>query len=264
MLTRISIMLRFVGSLLVTTPLWISAGCCLEISGSAAGTSAGLGIGSGGTGGKVSNTSGGSSSGGPIVPDAGTCRIDRHTVAGGTWLDLKFGSCTRCDPSSNPTDWTELDSGVPCEGFLSRDVLGPRVVPFAGSCLQGVESRSFCTCAEAGGPCVGDFACCGGYCNENGLCVITENLGYPSACGLGLPTAVENACVVGPCCLDAGWLGVRDGGGWCCGLVDGGVRFCLDAGQVCYEASDCCAGLSCVDKEAVFDGGAGYGFCEPD
>jgi hypothetical protein len=70
--------------------------------------------------------------------------------------------------------------------------------------------------------------------------------------------------------MDAGYTyGVEDGGGWCCGLIDGGVHTCLTTDQVCYAISDCCDGLSCIGTNGVqrfppnSDSDAGYGFCFP-
>jgi hypothetical protein len=64
--------------------------------------------------------------------------------------------------------------------------------------------------------------------------------------------------------LDAGIEGYPDGGGWCCGLIDGGIPLAyLHSGAVCYDTSNCCEGLACTGHDAIYGTDAGYGFCEP-
>ena len=62
--------------------------------------------------------------------------------------------------------------------------------------------------------------------------------------------------------MDAGFEDIPDGGGWCCGLFDGGVETCLPYRAVCNANPDCCEGLTCTGRDAVYGSDAGYGFCE--
>ena len=87
-----------------------------------------------------------------------------------------------------------------------------------------------------------------------------RNLGSITQCWNG--DEQPNICANGPCCLDAGLEDLPNGGGWCCGLIDGGVKTCLPVRGVCYDTSDCCEGLTCTGHNAVYDSDAGYGFCE--
>ena len=87
-----------------------------------------------------------------------------------------------------------------------------------------------------------------------------RNLGSITQCWNG--DEQPNICANGPCCLDAGLEDLPNGGGWCCGLIDGGVKTCLPVRGVCYDTSDCCEGLTCTGHSAVYDSDAGYGFCE--
>jgi hypothetical protein len=192
-------------------------------------------------------------------PDAGTCRIpDAGLVQAGTWLDAIRSSCIYCDPELNPDGWTILDAGDACEFFMDSAPSGPRDQPFFGTCT-GVFGDGF-QCTVHAGPCRTDVACFAGYCDlDSGQCVMDENRGYETECSSGPPQS--NLCAEGPCCLDAGIEGEPDGGGWCCGLVDGGVQICLDAGSVCYDSSDCCQGLNCVGNGAVLESATSYGFC---
>lgn len=199
------------------------------------------------------------------VLDAGTCRIgEAGPIPAGTWLDAFYGSCTICEPSLNPSGWTVLDAGEVCEQFDTAQYhLGPLVVPTSGRCSQ-LFAFPFgaCNWGTAGSTCneADGFGCGGGFCNDAGWCEVNQNLGWFDACG---PTSdPPNPCAQGPCCLDAGFEGAPDGGGWCCGLIDGGVKTCLPSGGVCYETSSCCEGLTCTGHDAVFDSDAGYGFCE--
>ena len=63
--------------------------------------------------------------------------------------------------------------------------------------------------------------------------------------------------------MDAGFDGLVDGGGWCCGLIDGGVKTCFPRRAVCYATSDCCEGLTLHRPPCgLRPSDAGYGFCE--
>ena len=190
-----------------------------------------------------------------VLPDAGTCRIgDGGLVAAGTWLSLLYGSCIICDPSLNPDGWTVLDDGQVCEQVVSAQQSGPAISSISGVCQSG-------HCASIGGRCEGqDLPCYGGFCGDGGYCELDQNLGWLTQCWNGYTH--PNMCADGPCCFDAGVEGVPNGGGWCCGLIDGGVQTCLPARAVCYATLDCCEGLTCTGHDAVFDSDAGYGFCE--
>jgi hypothetical protein len=210
--------------------------------------------------------------GGPDAGDGGYhsdsgCEIRGEIIPGGYWLNVQNGSCTYCDPALNPNGWTVLDSGQPCRGFAREDYLSMSypTVPFEGVC--GWDNHPFGTC---GGSLAGfgcnpsqGLGCQGGQCNADGWCEVTQNLGWFTACAVegAIP---PNACASGPCCPDGGYFGVfPDGGGWCCGLTDGGVPGCLAAGEVCVLDSNCCTGLHCQPPSGVLPGGAGsYGTCE--
>jgi hypothetical protein len=127
-----------------------------------------------------------------------------------------------------------------------------------------MDSTPYTACAFfTGGQLCGDDApCAGGFCDDAGACEIDQVLGFVTECFP--PQFSSDACATGPCCLDAG-----DGfGGWCCGLVDGGVTpACFGQGAVCLESSNCCAALTCIGQDAALytyvDIDAGLGFCEP-
>ena len=194
--------------------------------------------------------------------DAGTCRIgDAGPIPAGTWLDAFYGSCTICDPSLDPNGWTVFDAGEVCESFSSVQPHGSLAVPTSGRCAP-MPTFPFASCnwGTAGSTCNDSdgFGCGGGFCNDAGWCEVDQNLGYIDSCGDSNP---PNPCAEGPCCLDAGFEGIP-GGGWCCGLIDGGVQTCLPYRGVCFTTSDCCSGLTCVGHTAVYDSDAGYGFCE--
>jgi hypothetical protein len=238
-----------------------SSGCCLEVVPVLPTT------GGGGTTGRADGgPDAGPDAGDTGVQDAGSCLIDGKLVPAGTWLEGAFvGSCVICNPSMNEDDWTVLDGGQPCEALTSVQPYGPPTLPFSGFC--GVLDSLECIADLAGGGCgqVTDgeteakCGCIGGFCNDAGWCQVNENLGYSTSCG---DPVYANPCAQGPCCLDAGFAGLVNGGGWCCGLIDGGVATCLHSGAVCYSTSDCCDGLTCTGHTAVFDSDAGYGFCE--
>jgi hypothetical protein len=188
----------------------------------------------------------------------------------GTWDTTGYGSCVTCDPDLNPNDWTYLGTGEACEVMASPAFSGETFasVPVTGRC----SAEEHCLVTYAAGFCDGDFyGCPGGFCNDAGWCEVDQNLGWFDSCSglLGMLTVatVSNPCAQGPCCLDAGYGGIPDGGGWCCGLIDGGVQTCLGSNQVCFVSSDCCKGLSCVGTDAValpvFSRDSGYGFCIP-
>jgi hypothetical protein len=213
---------------------------------------------------------------GPDAGDAGDggyhsdggCDINGTIQPNGIWLNLGLGSCTACDPSINPNGWTVLDSGQPCRGFVSATDFGEALsvaVPFAGVCGFQYPFGS-CGGARAGGSCdvSRGFGCEGSVCNADGWCEVTQNLGWFTACGWA-NSIPENACADGPCCGDAGYAGViPDGGGWCCGLVDGGVPSCLSKGNVCLMDSNCCEALICTSSGGVIpgDAGGGHGTCQ--
>ncbi len=215
-------------------------------------------------------TTGGGVDGGPdagdggdagAVLDGGTCRIgDAGPIPAGTWLDTFYGSCTICDPSLNADGWTVLDGGQICQGFASVQPYGPLVVPFVAVCRDDRPPFRDCAGGTAGSTCneVDGFGCGGGFCNDAGWCEVDQNLGWFASCGYSNP---PNPCAHGPCCIDAGFEGIPDGGGWCCGLVDGGVNTCLPSGSVCYDNSNCCESLTCTGRGAVYGSDAGYGFC---
>ena len=228
------------------------AGCCFEVP---ILPSAGL------TGGPDAETEPGDAG----VLDAGRCLIDGSLVPAGTWLGDQFvGSCVICNPSLNPDGWTALDGGETCEGFTSVQWRGFPTMPYSGLC-QFWEGEVACLAATPGSTCDGQFrdlktGCVGGFCGDAGWCEVDQNLGWAASCGDSIPA---NTCAQGPCCMDAGFEGFVDGGGWCCGLIDGGTETCLPSGGVCYQTSDCCAGLSCSGDNAIYSSDAGYGFCEP-
>jgi len=215
--------------------------------------------------------------GGPDAGDGGYhadggCEVRGEIVADGDWLNLQNGSCTYCDPALNPNGWTVLDSGQPCQGFAreSSDMeMSYPTVPFEGVCAFDFSTPNgpFGSCggALAGFSCnlSQGLGCQGGVCNAAGWCEVTQNLGWFSACNRS-GAITSNACADGPCCSDGGYEGVPlDGGGWCCGLIDGGVSSCLTAGDVCVLDSNCCAGLVCMQATGRPPGGAGsYGICE--
>jgi hypothetical protein len=215
--------------------------------------------------------------GGPDAGDAGDggyhsdsgCEIrDFGIIQAGYWLNLQHGSCTYCDPALNPNGWSVLDAGRPCLGFAREGYNSPSpTVPFEGVCAldNGTGPLVMCGGAVAGSRCnlSQGFGCQGSICNAAGWCEVTQNLGSFTACGRD-GAIVSNACADGPCCSDAGYFGVvPDGGGWCCGLIDGGVSNCLAAGNVCVLDSNCCAGLRCTPPDAGLPGGPGsYGTCE--
>jgi len=194
--------------------------------------------------------------------DTGPCRIgDGGLVAAGAWLSTDIGSCIVCDPGLNPNGWTALDAGQACEWFNYVHEGGPFDVPLSGVCAT-FAAPPFLGCISSSGTCDGQHApCAGGFCGDAGYCELDQNLGWPTECWAG--PEHPNLCAQGPCCMDAGFEGIPNGGGWCCGLIDGGVQpACLASGLVCYATSDCCEGLTCTGHNAVFDSDAGYGFCE--
>jgi hypothetical protein len=247
--------------------LAIAPGCCLEISVAVGASTSGsmasvVGSGTGRSGG---GTSGGSSTGRAVALDAGTCEIDGGVFEAGTWQDVVYGSCAVCDPASSPTGWTVLDAGSVCEGmtYNSPESGTAQDTPVgSGRCALGPQLESplsfGCLFSGPGGECgeeVGEESgCIGGFCSDAGRCEIDQNLGFATYCGGNF-----NQCAEGPCCLDAGTNGMALAG-WCCGLIDGGVKTCLAVGQVCYDTTNCCDGLSCVGHDAVF-GSTSYGFC---
>ena len=196
--------------------------------------------------------------------DAGTCRIpDAGTVAADTVRGGRTGwdTCTLCDPLQNPTGWTTRDAGEACEQFLASTISGALDTPTPGLCEPGFPAYG-CTSRNPGSACDDMIPCVGGFCSDAGWCVIDQNLGVPTDCNA--VRTHPNACADGPCCPDAGLEGVLDGGGWCCGLIDGGAQpACLPSGTVCYETSNCCSGLTCTGYDAVFGIDSGYGFCMP-
>jgi hypothetical protein len=233
-----------------------STGCCLSTSNDDAGQSPGN---SGSSSGGSSGTTGGGTTGGiNLKEDAGTCLIDGGRVPAGAWLDPVKGSCIVCDPTANPTDWTELDAGTPCQAFIwpgfndhSTDSLS-----YTGVCWNtgGIFA---CHCTPFGNNCGGPAGpgCCGGVCSGGDFCTITQNIGWIGTCW---PESTRNPCAQGPCCADAGvYQGTMMG--WCCGL-DSGHSACLGGGNVCYDSSNCCPGLTCLPATATFDS-ASYGVC---
>jgi hypothetical protein len=224
-----------------------TAGCCLGAS----------------NGGQRSAASGGTTSGDFEPFDAGTCLIDGGRVAAGTWPTLN--SCVRCDPSQNAADWTLLQTGAPCELFVPSRNLGPLDLPVVGSCEASSETAPALDCESRspGSPCDAHIACIGGFCGDAGTCVVDQDLGQFTDCGI-LWNSGLNVCAQGPCCPGEG-----DVVGRCCGLFDGGVHACLSSGAVCYDSANCCNGLKCVGRDAVLQvryqhNDAGYGFCVPD
>jgi hypothetical protein len=207
--------------------------------------------------------------------DAGTCRVgDGGIVGAGTWLSLLYMSCAICDPDLNPDGWTVLDAGQACEGFVQLGAPDyPLTTPFSGVCRASGDPVFYTTCyglSSGKTGCNGVIPICmGGFCNDAGWCEVDQNLGPVDACGVGLSGAAgspqANPCAQGPCCPDAGIFGVVGGGGWCCGLIDGGVKTCLPSGAVCYQTSDCCEGLTCSGQDGIYEGNDSatpYGFCE--
>ena len=73
---------------------------------------------------------------------------------------------------------------------------------------------------NSGDPCDGGVPCVGGFCADAGWCVVDQDLGAITDCNVDRHR--PNTCAQGACCPDAGIEGIPDGGGWCCGLVDGG------------------------------------------
>jgi hypothetical protein len=187
-------------------------------------------------------------------------------VPAGEWEAVQLGSCTVCDPTNNPNGFTVVDAGAACQGFGALGYGEPLTVPFEGVCgfdppfgkCGGAHAGTRCNLSQG-------LGCQGGFCNTLGWCEVTQNLAGFTACGW-VDSIPSNSCADGPCCWDGGGYPgvVPDGGGWCCGLVDGGVPNCLSAGDVCVMDSNCCTGLHCTGPERVLpgDSGSGSASCE--
>jgi hypothetical protein len=227
--------------------LLVGAGCCLDTGAASTGTSGGNGS---------STSSGGTTTGQPFDLDAGTCVVDGGLVVeAGTWLAATFGSCVLCDPTANANGWTYLDAGEACEVMVASSPSARfPTVPVTGRC--GTNPNS-CTFTGAGDACNDRVGCLGGFCNDAGWCSVDQNLGALTLCGAG---PHPNPCAQGLCCLDAGVEGYPDGGGWCCGLIGGGIHACLPSNAVCAETGNCCEG-NCYDAAACLFCDYGYGLC---
>jgi hypothetical protein len=209
-----------------------------------------------GDGGDAGADAGDTDAGPPF--DAGTCQIDGGFVPAGAWKGNN--ACIVCEPTVNPRDWTVFDAGDPCEIFLQGTLNGPVNIAAPGICLFDPFFGFNCTAVGAGNFCDAGTPCVGGYCSDAGWCVTDQDLGIDSVCDND--NMVPYTCAYGPCCLDAGLEGVPDGGGWCCGLIDGGRPVaCLPIDGVCYDTSNCCEGLRCVGHDGFFGVDSGYGLC---
>jgi hypothetical protein len=205
----------------------------------------------------------------PINFDGG-CLIDDGLVEAGTWLRVNYGSCTVCDPAVNPTDWTQRSPGDLRKTMGTTDYNDPWVLhtPVSGRCSStDYPPFSACDVRSPGDSRKSDeVGCAGGFCGDDaGVCLCDQNLASFDSC-----EAASNYCAQGPCRMDAGWDDIHKGGGWCCGLIDGGVQTRLALGDVCFVSANCCEGLICLGDDSVFDvyagpgsSDAGFGLCEP-